>query len=118
MSEIWTENSQSFDVWRTLAATGVKRLQEQGHLYKSGHEALRSSDAMHTPDADQQILSEMANQNLKKVNFWCVVLPPTTPDNPYLRRNAQKMGHCLITNPFMHALESPVCSKIWPLGSS
>ena len=42
--------------------------------------------AMHTPDAAQQILSEMTNQNLKKVNFWCVdegVLPPTTPVNPY-----------------------------------
>ena len=27
---------------------------------------------MHTPDAAQQILSEMAKQNFKKVNFWCV----------------------------------------------
>ena len=44
--------------------------------------------AMHTPDATQQILSEMANQKLrKKVNFWCVdkgALPPTTPVNLYL----------------------------------
>ena len=69
---------------------------------------------MHTPDATQQILSEMANQNLKKVNFWCVdegVLPPMTPINPYLGGNVWKtMGHFLIVNPFMHALESPVWS--------
>ena len=48
---------------------------------------------MHTPDAAQQILSEMANQNLKKVNFWCVdegELPPMTPINPYLGGNACK----------------------------
>ena len=68
---------------------------------------------MHTPDAAQQILSEMANQNLKKVNFWYVdegALPPMTTINPYLGGNAQKMGHFLIVNPFMHTLESPVWS--------
>ena len=50
---------------------------------------------MHTPDATQQILSEMANQNLKQVNFWCVnegALLPMTPINPYLGGNAQKKG--------------------------
>ena len=50
---------------------------------------------MHTPDAAQQILPEMANQNLKKVNIWCVdegVLPPTTPINPLLGGNVQKNG--------------------------
>ena len=48
---------------------------------------------MHTPDAAQQILSEMANQNLKKVNFWCVdkgALPPMTPINAYLGGNVRK----------------------------
>ena len=58
---------------------------------QSGHETLGSSVAMHTPDAAQQILSEMANQNLKKVNFWCVdegALPPMTPINPYLGGSA------------------------------
>ena len=50
---------------------------------------------MHTPDADQQILLEMANQNSKKVNFWCVdegVLPPMTPINPYLGGTHEKNG--------------------------
>ena len=70
---------------------------------------------MHTPDAAQQILSEMANQNLKKVNFWCVdegALPPMTPVNPYLGGGtcAKKIGHFLIVSPFTHTLESPVWS--------
>ena len=76
---------------------------------------------MHTPDADQQILLEMANQNLKKVNFWCVdegALAPMTPVNPYLAGNTWKNEPLFIANPFIHALESPVCSKIWPQGSS
>ena len=50
---------------------------------------------MQTPDAAQQILFEMANQNLKKVNFWCVderVLPPMTPINPYLGETCEKNG--------------------------
>ena len=50
---------------------------------------------MQTPDAAQQILSEMANRNLKKVNFWCVdegALLPTTPIHPYLGGNTQKNG--------------------------
>ena len=41
---------------------------------------------MHTPDVTQQILSEIANQNLKNVKFWCMdegALPPVTPINPY-----------------------------------
>ena len=48
---------------------------------------------MHTPDTDQKILPERANQNFKKVNFWCVdegALPPMTPINPYLGGNAWK----------------------------
>ena len=72
-----------------------QKLQEQGYLCKSGHETSRSSDAMHTPDADQQVLSEMVNQNLKKVNFWCVdkgALPPMTPVNPYSWGNTWKNG--------------------------
>ena len=75
------------------AATGVKGYMSRGHLCKSGHETLGSSAAMHTPDAAQQILSEMANRNLKKVNFWCVdegALPPMTPINPYLGGNMKK----------------------------
>ena len=50
---------------------------------------------MYTPDATQQILSEMANQTLKKVNFWCVdkgALPLITPINPYLGQNVWKNG--------------------------
>ena len=94
MSEIWSENSQSWCL-KNFGSHWCQRLQEQGHLYKSGHETSRSSDAMHTPDADQQILSEMANQNLKKVNFWCVdkgALPPMTPVNPYLGGMHKKNG--------------------------
>ena len=48
---------------------------------------------MHTPDAIQQILSEIANWNLKNVKFWGMdegVLPPTTPINPYLGGNTRK----------------------------
>ena len=63
MSEICSENSETFDVCRTLAATGVK-----GYMSR----VTCASQVMHTPDAAQQILSEMANRNLKKVNFWCV----------------------------------------------
>ena len=50
---------------------------------------------MHTPDATQQILSEVPNQNLRKVNFWCVdkgALPPMTPINPYFRGKRAKNG--------------------------
>ena len=89
MSEICSENSETFDVWRTLAAIGVKGYMNRV-ICKSGHEILGSSPAMHTPGAAQQILSEMANRNLKKVNFWCVdkgALPPMTPLNPYLGGN-------------------------------
>ena len=48
---------------------------------------------MHTPDVIQQILSEIANWNLKNVKFWGMdegVLPPMTPINPYLGGNAWK----------------------------
>ena len=79
MSEICSENSETFDVWRTLAATGVK-----GYMNRVTYasQVMGSSAVMHTPDAAQQILSEMANQNLKKVNCWCVdegVLPLQLP---------------------------------------
>ena len=50
---------------------------------------------MHTPDAAQQILSDMANPNFKNINFWCVdegVLPPMTPINPYLGEMHEKNG--------------------------
>ena len=70
MSEICSENSETFDVWRTLAATSVKGYMNRVTLCKSGHETWGSSAAMHTPDTAQQILSEMANQNLKKGQFW------------------------------------------------
>ena len=52
-----------------------------------------SSDAMHTPDVIQQILSEIANWNLKNVKFWGMdegALPPMTPVNPYLGGNVRK----------------------------
>ena len=48
---------------------------------------------MHTPDVIQQILSEIANWNLKNVKFWGMdegALPPMTPVNPYLGGNAWK----------------------------
>ena len=48
---------------------------------------------MHTPDAIQQILSEIANWNLKNVKIWGTdegVLPPMTPVNPYLGGNVRK----------------------------
>ena len=61
MSGICSENSETFDVWRTLAATGVKGYMNRVTYASQGHETLGSSAAMHTPDAAQQILSEMAN---------------------------------------------------------
>ena len=45
---------------------------------------------MDTPDVIQQILSEIANWNLKNVKFWGMdegALPPTTLMNPYLGGN-------------------------------
>ena len=52
---------------------------------------------MHDPGVTQQILSEIANQKLKNIKFWCMdegALPPVTPVNPYLGANVQKkMGH-------------------------
>ena len=42
---------------------------------------------MHTPDVTPQTLSEIANQNLKNIKFWCMdegALPSVTPVNPYL----------------------------------
>ena len=59
----------------------------------------------------QQILSEMANQNLEKVNFWCVdegVLPIWPPLIPIYGVMHEKDGHFLIVNPFTHTLESSV----------
>ena len=55
------------ELWQPLVSniTGIG-------LPMSDHETPRSSDAMYTPDTAQQILSKMTNQNLKKVNFWCV----------------------------------------------
>ena len=56
---------------------------------------------MHTPDAIQQILSEIANWNLKNVKFWGMdegALPPTTPINPYLggmREKNEPLFTCL-----------------------
>ena len=105
---------QKLDVWRTLAATGVK-----GYMNRVTYvsQVMRPWGPLmpYTPQMlPQQILSEMSNQNLKKVNFWCVdegALPPTTPINPYLEGNAwKKWGHFLIINPFTHTLESPAWS--------
>ena len=48
---------------------------------------------MHTPDVIQQILSEIANWNLKNVKFWSIdegAQSPITPINPYLRGNMWK----------------------------
>ena len=60
---------------------------------------------MHTPDVIQQILSEIANWNLKNVKFWGMdegVLPPMTPVNPYLGGNARK-NEPLFTCLFIYA---------------
>ena len=103
MWEIWSKHSQSFDVWRTLTATGVKGYRNTG-----------SSDAMHTPGVTQQILSEIANWKLKNVRFWCMdegVLPPATPINPYLGANAwKKKSHFLHVCSFTHTLDASVWS--------
>ena len=83
--EIWSKHSQSFDVWRTLTATGVKGYRNRVTCIRSGHETSGSSDAMHTPGVTQQILSEIANQKLKMSNFgvWmrghCPLWPPLIP---------------------------------------
>ena len=93
MWEIWSKNSQSFDVWRTLTATGVKGYRNRVTCISQSHETPGSSDAMHTPDVTQQILSEITNQNLKNVKFWCMdqgALYPVTSINPYLGGNAWK----------------------------
>ena len=60
---------------------------------------------MHTPDAAQQILSEIANRNLKNVKFWCMdegALPPVTPVNLYLVGNVQKKNEPLFTCLFIY----------------
>ena len=91
----------------------VSKVTGIGSPMQSGHETPGSSDAMHTPDATQQILSEMANQNLRKVKLWYVdkgALLPMTPVDPYLGGNAWKKRLLLIVNPFTHTLESPVWS--------
>ena len=64
---------------------------------------------MHTPDVIQQILSEIANWNLKNVKFWGMdegALPPMTPINPYLGEYVKKMSHFLPVCSFMHTLET------------
>ena len=60
---------------------------------------------MHTPDVIQQILSEIANWNLKNVKIWGMdegALPHMTPVNPYLGGNAWKKEP-LFTCLFIHA---------------
>ena len=69
---------------------------------------------MHTPDATQQILSEMANKNLKNLKFWCMdkgMLPPVTLFSPYLGVNVRKKtNHLLIVLSIMHTFEASVWS--------
>ena len=82
MSEICSENPETFDVWRTLAATCVKGYMNRVIYASQVMKPWGPSATIHTPDAAQQILSDMANPNLKKVNFWCVdegALPPYDP---------------------------------------
>ena len=106
----WGKNSQSFDVWRTLTATGVKGYRNKVTCRSQVMRPQGSSDAMHTPDFIQQILSEIANWNLKNVKFWGMdegALPPMTPINPYLGGNmCKKMRHFLPVCLFMHTLET------------
>ena len=91
MWEIWSKISQSFNVWRTLTATSVKGYRNR--VTCINQRTPRSSDAMHIPDVTQQILSEIANQNLKNITFWCMdkgAAPPVTPVNPYLQGSVWK----------------------------
>ena len=114
MSEICSENSETFDVWRTLATTGVKGYMNRVTYASQVMRPWGPLLPMHTPDAAQQLLSEMANWNLKKGQFLVCGqggIAPYDPVNPYLGgKRMKKMGHFLIVNPFMHALESPVWS--------
>ena len=95
MLEICSKNSETFDVWRTLAATGVKgymnRVTYASQLMRPWGPLLPCTPHM----LPSKYLSEMANQNLEKVNFWCVdegALPLMTPINTYLGgNNAKKM---------------------------
>ena len=60
---------------------------------------------MHTPDVIQQILSEIANWNLKNVKFCGMdegALPPMTPINPYLGGMCEK-NEPLFTCLFIYA---------------
>ena len=60
---------------------------------------------MHTPGVTQQILSEIANQKLKNIKFWCMdegALPPVTPINPYLGANVWKKNEPPFTCLFIY----------------
>ena len=65
---------------------------------------------MHTPGVTQQILLEIANQKLKNVKFCCIdegVLPPVTPNNPYLGANAQKKWATFYMSVHLHTFWMP-----------
>ena len=115
MWEIWSKHSQSFDVCRTLTATGVKGYRNRVSCISQVMRPWESSDTMHTPGVTQQILSEITNQKLKNVKFWCMdegVLPPETPINPYLGANMHEknMSHILHVCSFTHTLDASVWS--------
>ena len=93
-------------LWQPLVSkvTGI------GDLHKSGHETPGSSDAMHTPGVTQQILSEIANQKLKNIKFWCMdegTLSPATPINPYLRAKVWKKWATFYMSAPLHTLWMP-----------
>ena len=114
MWEIWSKHSQSFDVRRTLTATGVKGYRNRVTCIS---QVMRPQGPLIpcTPQVlPQQILSEIANQKLKNIKFWCVnegVLPPVTPINPLFRgKCVKKMSHFLHVCSFTHTLDASVWS--------
>ena len=68
MWEIWSKNSQSFDVWRTLTATGFKGYRNRVTWISQAMRPRVHWNHAH-PDVTQHILSEMANWNLKNFKF-------------------------------------------------
>ena len=112
MLEIWSKHSQSFDVWRTLTATGVKGYRNRVTCISQVMRPQGPLMPCTPPGVTQQILSEIANQKLKNIKFWCMdkgVLPPAIPINPYLGANAQKkMSHILHVCSFTHTSDASV----------
>ena len=92
MSEICSENSETFDVWRTLAATGIKDYMNRV-TYAS--QVMRPWGPL-LPCTPQMLPSKYCQRwptKLEKGRFLVCGqggTAPVTPINPYLGGNVQK----------------------------